>query len=168
MLCGEGRPGNRRALTSTHTQQRPRAPEVVSSSTSCHCARLAQAHACAAKVGVIALSNVLSLEYGLRGITSNIIAPGPIDVTEGLHRLSSPTSHEEAVRAVPLQRFGPGKDIADATVFLFGDTGNFANGACLDVDGGAWRVQGTRMGARPYLASVVPSIGSGPKPSSRL
>jgi len=101
-------------------------------------------------------------------MTSNIIAPGPIDGTEGLNRLSSPTSRQEAVRAVPLQRLGLVKDIADATVFLFWDTGNFINGACLDVDGGAWRVQGAQMGGRPYPTSVLPSTETTPKSSSRL
>lgn len=102
-------------------------------------------------------------------MTSNIIAPGPIDDTEGLRRLSSPASREEAIRSVPVQRFGLIKDIADATVFLFGDTGNFVNGACIDVDGGAWRVQGgARSGGRPYPASVLPSEVSSRKSSSRL
>ncbi len=142
---------------------------IFVSSTNYHTARVAQAHVCAAKAGVNALSDVLSLEYGPRGMTSNIIAPGPIDDTEGLRRLSSPASREEAIRSVPVQRFGLIKDIADATVFLFGDTGNFVNGACIDVDGGAWRVQGgARSGGRPYPASVLPSEVSSRKSSSRL
>ncbi|KEF62404.1 uncharacterized protein A1O9_00376 [Exophiala aquamarina CBS 119918] len=129
---------------------------------------VAQAHACAAKAGVNALSNILSLESRPLGMTSNIIAPGLIDGTEGLQRLSSPTSREAAVRAVPLQRFGLVKDVADATAFLFGDTGNFVNGTCLDVDGGAWRVQGAQMGGRPYPDSLQPSIETTLKSSSRL
>ncbi|KIW64001.1 hypothetical protein PV04_08961 [Phialophora macrospora] len=114
---------------------------VFVSSTNYHSARLAQAHVCAAKAGVNALSDCISLEYGPRGITSNIIAPGPIDNTEGMSRLLRPEAREEAIRNVPLQRFGLIKDVADATVFLFADTGNFLNGAYLDVDGGSWRVK---------------------------
>ncbi|KIW52917.1 hypothetical protein PV05_08525 [Exophiala xenobiotica] len=128
---------------------------IFVSSTNYRSARVAQAHVCAAKAGVNAISDVLSLEYGPRGMTSNIIAPGPIDETEGIRRLSDPALRDEAIRSVPLQRFGLIKDIADATVFLFGDTGNFINGACLDVDGGAWRVKGGgQWGNRSYPDSI--------------
>ncbi|RQM05816.1 hypothetical protein DH86_00002132, partial [Scytalidium sp. 3C] len=111
---------------------------IFMSSTNYHSARVAQAHVCAAKAGVNAISNVLSLEYGPRGMTSNIIAPGPIEGTEGFSRLAPLDSREEAKRSIPVQRFGLVKEIADATVFLLGDTGNFINGACLDIDGGSW------------------------------
>ena len=142
---------------------------IFVSSTNYRTARVAQAHVCAAKAGVNALSDVLSLEYGPRGMTSNIIAPGPIDDTEGLRRLSSPALREEAIRSVPVQRFGLIKDIADATIFLFSDTGNFVNGACIDVDGGAWRVQGgARSGGRPYPASVLPAKATSGRSPSRL
>ncbi|KIX98585.1 uncharacterized protein Z520_05886 [Fonsecaea multimorphosa CBS 102226] len=142
---------------------------IFVSSTNYHSARVAQAHVCAAKAGVNAISNVLSLEYGPRGVTSNIIAPGPIDDTEGLRRLSSPERRQQAIQSVPLQRFGLIKDIADATVFLFGDTGNFVNGACIDVDGGAWRVNGgAQPGNRTYPASVQPSKTPNHKSASRL
>ncbi len=119
---------------------------------------MAQAHACAAKAGVNAVSDVLSLEYGPSGLTSNIIAPGPIDETEGMRRLSDPKLRKEVIESVPVQRLGLIKDIADATVFLLGDTGNFINGACLDVDGGAWRVRGGgQFGNRSYPQSIQPA-----------
>ena len=47
-----------------------------------------QTHATAAKAGVDALSNNVCIEYGPLGITSNVIAPGPIAGTEGMDRLS--------------------------------------------------------------------------------
>lgn len=128
---------------------------IFVSSTNYRAARVAQAHVCAAKAGVNAISDVLSLEYGPRGMTSNIIAPGPIDATEGLSRLMPPEELQEMRRAIPVQRLGLVKDIADATVFLFGDTGNFVNGACIDVDGGAWRVNGGgKAGGQNYPESI--------------
>ena len=144
---------------------------IFVTSTNYRSARIAQAHVCAAKAGVNALSDCISLEYGPKGITSNIIAPGPIDDTEGMRRLLNPDSRLEAMRSVPLQRFGLIKEIADATVFLFADTGNFVNGACLDVDGGAWRVKGgSELVGKRYPESLdeVPKRSSGPSSKSKL
>ncbi|KAK5048670.1 hypothetical protein LTR84_005761 [Exophiala bonariae] len=142
---------------------------VFISSTNYRSARVAQVHACAAKAGVNAISDVLSLEHAPQGLTSNIIAPGPIGDTEGLRRLSDPTLREDAIRSVPVQRLGLVKDIADATVFLFGDTGNFINGACLDVDGGSWRVRGGgQFGNRKYPESINSAASMGREKTSRL
>lgn len=41
-----------------------------------------QAHVSVAKAGIDSLSNSVAVEYGPRGVTSNIIAPGPIKSTE--------------------------------------------------------------------------------------
>ncbi|RQM06868.1 hypothetical protein DH86_00000010 [Scytalidium sp. 3C] len=100
-----------------------------------------QAHAASAKAGVDALSATTALEYGPRGITSNVITPGPIAGTEGMERLSDPESAKngKATRGIPLGRYGTVKEIADATVYLFSDTGSYVNGDVLVVDGGSWR-----------------------------
>ncbi|OAP65117.1 hypothetical protein AYL99_01089 [Fonsecaea erecta] len=119
---------------------------IFVSSTNYQCARIAQAHVCAAKAGVNALSDCISLEYGPRGVTSNVIAPGLIDDTEGAKRLTDPARRDELIRSVPVQRLGLIKDISDATIFLFADTGNFVNGATIDVDGGAWRIRASGAG----------------------
>ena len=72
----------------------------------------------AAKAGVDALSNAFAVELGPLGIRSNCIAPGPIDGTEGLLRLSR-ASKDQTSKKVPLQRLGTTQDIADGTVYLF-------------------------------------------------
>ncbi len=99
-----------------------------------------------AKAGVDALSASTALEFGPRGVTSNIIAPGPIGGTEGMDRLSRKEDTESAMKKVPLGRYGTVKEIADATVYLFGDAGNFVNGSVLVVDGAAWRTQMSNAG----------------------
>ena len=48
-----------------------------------------QAHVSAAKAGIDALSAVIAVEEGPRGVRSNIIAPGPIGGTEGMDRLGN-------------------------------------------------------------------------------
>lgn len=90
-----------------------------------------QAHVSVAKAGVDALSHTTAVEYGPRGVTSNIIAPGPISGTEGMERLATKASTEKANKSVPLGRYGTVKEIADATIYLFSDTGNFVNGHAL-------------------------------------
>ncbi|KIM96932.1 hypothetical protein OIDMADRAFT_131789 [Oidiodendron maius Zn] len=101
-----------------------------------------QAHAAAAKAGVDAISATAALEYGPQGITSNVITPGPIANTEGMARLGGNEDQESAdavFRSIPLQRYGTVKDIADGTVYLFSDTGNYITGAVLVIDGASWR-----------------------------
>lgn len=104
-----------------------------------------QAHVSAAKAAVDALSASVAIEYGPRGVTSNVVAPGAIEGTEGMERLSvalAPDSRQ-SVRDVPSQRWGRVREIADATVFLFSDAGNYVNGAVLVVDGAGWRRHGS-------------------------
>ncbi|TID00093.1 Peroxisomal 2,4-dienoyl-CoA reductase SPS19 [Colletotrichum higginsianum] len=103
-----------------------------------------QAHVASAKAGVDALSASVALEYGPRGVTSNVISPGGVEGTEGLQRLSSQASREsgQGSRQIPLGRYGSLREIADATVFLFSETGSYVTGHVLVVDGGAWRLAG--------------------------
>jgi len=103
-----------------------------------------------AKAGVDALSASTAIEYGPRGITSNIITPGPIAGTEGMARLGDRDDEQSgrAYKKVPLQRYGLVKEIADGTIYLFSDAGNFVNGEVLVIDGGDWRSPGAPGGPR--------------------
>lgn len=106
------------------------------------------------------MSNNIAVEMGPLGITSNVITPGPIANTEGMERLSPKGGHDLSAQ-VPVGRFGTVKDISNATVFLFSDTGDFINGDILVgkfssdsrlsprgsqdflvVDGASWRTTG--------------------------
>ncbi|KAL2255289.1 hypothetical protein VTK26DRAFT_3679 [Humicola hyalothermophila] len=102
-----------------------------------------QAHVSAAKAAVDALMASVALEYGPLGVTANSLAPGAIDGTEGMTRLASAAVTGEArTKGVPSGRWGTVRDIADATVYLFSDAGNYVNGTTLVVDGAGWRRQG--------------------------
>ncbi|KAF2862333.1 putative peroxisomal 2,4-dienoyl-CoA reductase SPS19 [Piedraia hortae CBS 480.64] len=107
----------------------------------------AQAHVMAAKAAVDSLAHSIAIEYGPFGITSNIVAPGPIGGTEGMERLTHEDHQEQSI--VPLGRWGEPKEIADATVYLFSEAGNFVNGTSLVVDGGHWRSPAGSM-IRPW------------------
>ncbi|KAF4548837.1 Enoyl-(Acyl carrier protein) reductase-like protein 29 [Elsinoe fawcettii] len=119
-----------------------------------------QSHVASAKAGVDALSASVALEYGPRGVTSNVISPGGIEGTEGMERLSSKAAREagEIVKPIPLGRLGKVKEISDATVYLFSEAGNYVSGHVLVVDGAAWRLPGglaTMTGGKGYPEIVL-------------
>lgn len=110
-----------------------------------------QTHVVAAKAAVDAISNNVAIEYGPLGITSNIISPGPIAGTEGMDRLGGNLRKgERPGRTIPLGRWGFVKEIADATIYLFSDAGNYVTGQVTIVDGGAWRTNNGAGSVFPY------------------
>jgi 2,4-dienoyl-CoA reductase [(3E)-enoyl-CoA-producing], peroxisomal len=118
-----------------------------------------QTHVVVAKAGVDALSSNVAIEYGPLGVTSNVIAPGPIGGTEGMDRLSKKLSPDDAsgkLSRIPLGRWGKVKEISDATVYLFSDAGNYVTGQTTIVDGGAWHTAaGSPGGDFAYLEFIL-------------
>jgi peroxisomal 2,4-dienoyl-CoA reductase len=99
---------------------------------------IGQSHAAAAKAGIDSLTQTLACEWGPYGIRVNGIAPGPIEGTEGVRRLTNEQSRESALRQCPLGRMGTIDDVASASLFLCSDAASFVNGVTLVVDGGLW------------------------------
>ena len=108
----------------------------------------------AAKAGVDALSAVIAVEEGPRGVRSNVIAPGPIDGTEGMDRLTAqdPGARQASIDNVPVGRMGDIRDIANTAVFLFSDAAAFITGQIIVVDGGSGHFS---TSALPYPQSVL-------------
>ncbi|CCG81985.1 Oxidoreductase, short-chain dehydrogenase/reductase family [Taphrina deformans PYCC 5710] len=111
-----------------------------------------QAHLSAAKAAIDALSQSIAVEYGPLGITSNIIAPGPIEGTEGMDRLLPKAQKDAMNKSIPLQRQGSTNDIADGTVYLFSPAAAWVTGQILIVDGGSWH---TSRSSFPYPEIVL-------------
>ncbi|KAG9246646.1 hypothetical protein BJ878DRAFT_533094 [Calycina marina] len=86
----------------------------------------------ASKAGVIGLTRALAAEVGKSGIRVNVIIPGYIetDMTAGM----TPAAREEALKSIPLGRFGDASEIADAALFLA--TNRYANNCVINLDGG--------------------------------
>ncbi|MFJ3216292.1 SDR family NAD(P)-dependent oxidoreductase [Kitasatospora sp. NPDC086801] len=85
------------------------------------------------KAAVIGLTKALARELGPRGITANVVHPGPIDTD------MNPVDGEAAElqsSLTALGRFGTGADIAAAVAYLAGEDGRYVTGAELAVDGG--------------------------------
>jgi 3-oxoacyl-[acyl-carrier protein] reductase/pteridine reductase len=87
------------------------------------------AHYCASKAGVVALTRVLAKALA-PGITVNSVAPGVIPFDE----VNEPRIQAMA-RATPAGRPGTGAEIAAAVVYFL-TASNFVTGQVLQVDGG--------------------------------
>ena len=99
---------------------------------------MGQAHAASAKAGVDSLTRVLACEWGPHRIRVNGIAPGPVEGTEGVRRLTSAASREGIQQQCPLGRMATIDEIANAALYLCSDAASFVNGVTLVVDGGLW------------------------------
>ena len=92
------------------------------------------AHTCAARAGVIALSQSVAVEWAPYGVRVNCVAPGSIR-SEGWAVYDEKT-REKYPLTNPMMKAGVPWDIAEAIVFAGGPTGSFINGEVLTVDGG--------------------------------
>jgi peroxisomal 2,4-dienoyl-CoA reductase len=97
-----------------------------------------QSHASAAKAGVDALTRALAVEWGPAGIRVNGLAPGPVDGTEGVRRLTTPASRRMILDQCPLGRLATIDEVASTAVFLCSDASSFITGVTVVVDGGLW------------------------------
>ena len=98
------------------------------------------------KAGVVMLSRQLAVEWGPRGVRSNVVSPGMTrtPMTEAIYQ--APGVHEARRALVPAQRIGRPEDIADAVVFLASERASYVTGEEIVVDGGFTR---TIMGVIP-------------------
>ena len=110
-----------------------------------------QSHVCAAKAGIDIFSKTLAIEWASAGVRVNVIAPGPVDETEGMRRLA-PTeeSRRQALQSIPLGRFATKDEIADLALFLCTDAAAYITGAVFVCDGGQ-SLLGSRMFTAPGL-----------------
>jgi 3-oxoacyl-[acyl-carrier protein] reductase len=93
-----------------------------------------QVNYAASKAGLLGFARSLARELAPRGITVNVVSPGPID-TDMLRALDD--ERREALTAiVPLGRVGEAEEVAAAVAFLASDAAAYITGANLPVDGG--------------------------------
>jgi 3-oxoacyl-[acyl-carrier protein] reductase len=93
-----------------------------------------QANYAAAKGGLVGLTKTLARELGAKGITANLVAPGFVE-TSTLDQLPQERK-DDAIKAVPLRRFGRPEEIAHAVSFVTSDLAGYMTGRVLVIDGG--------------------------------
>lgn len=88
----------------------------------------------ASKSGLIGIARSLTREYGARGMTANVVAPGFIetDMTAQLE----PQQREEYLARIPAARFASPGEVARVVLWLAGDDAGYISGAVIPVDGG--------------------------------
>lgn len=93
-----------------------------------------QANYSASKAGLVGLARSLAREFASRGITVNLVAPGPIN-TDMLSAVGE-DGMEAMAKMVPLGRIGEPDEVAAAIEFLTSEVAGYITGASLAVDGG--------------------------------
>ena len=90
---------------------------------------------CAAKAGLIHLTQVLAMELARYGILVNALAPGYVETD-----FNRAFFHTEAGKAlisrIPLKRLGQTEDLDGAMLLLASPAGAYLTGAVIAVDGG--------------------------------
>jgi len=95
-----------------------------------------QSNYAAAKAGIMGFTKSLAREVGVRGITVNAVAPGFIetDMTDSL-----PENQKESLTSqIPMGRLGTVDEVAQAVLFLAGDSGSYITAQTIHINGGMY------------------------------
>jgi 3-oxoacyl-[acyl-carrier protein] reductase len=96
---------------------------------------IGRAHVSTSKHAVWGLTKSLGKEFAAKGITANVISPGPID---GKYEDTRTLDGIKAtVSQVPANRLGHPSEVAALVKLLVSDEGSYINAQMLQINGGA-------------------------------
>ncbi|MBI4914440.1 MAG: SDR family oxidoreductase [Acidobacteria bacterium] len=105
-----------------------------------------------AKAGVAVMTRSLAVEWATYGIRLNAIAPGLIPTEGAFSRLvPHPEIEREAVRRVPLRRFGTPDELASLAAYMLSDASPYQTGDVVTLDGGEALLSGQEFSAFTQL-----------------
>ncbi len=94
----------------------------------------------ACKGGIISFSKALARELARRGVTVNVVCPGPTDtpILRGFlgEGEAGQKVYDALVRAIPMKRVGQPEDVPGVVAFLASDEAAFITGQVISVSGG--------------------------------
>ncbi|WP_216641176.1 SDR family oxidoreductase [Oceaniglobus roseus] len=94
----------------------------------------------AGKGAVMSLARSMALDHAEQGIRVNTVIPGAIEtplLARSFARSPDPAAaRARSVARHPMGRLGRAEEVAQAILFLAGDTASFTTGSCVMVDGG--------------------------------
>lgn len=89
------------------------------------------------KGGIETFTKYLAKELGSRGITANIVAPGPVETDFNSAAIRNNPQMKNTLGSLsPLGRVGAAKDIGGVVAFLCSDDARWINGQRIEVSGG--------------------------------
>ena len=91
----------------------------------------------ASKGGVDALTRLLAVQYGERGVRANCICPGGVDTPMTGGTFATDEAIARARKRVPIGRYAQARDIGDVAIFLLSDDARYLTGQTIPVEGGA-------------------------------
>lgn len=87
------------------------------------------------KAAVEQITRLLTLEVGARGVTVNVVSPGPTDTPEFRTRPKEIIDRLEAMS--PMKRIGTMEEVVNVMLFLASDEAGWVTGQNIRVNGGA-------------------------------
>ena len=93
-----------------------------------------QAHYSATKSALVGLARSLAREYGSRGVTFNVVAPGFVETD--MTAVLADNLKDKYISQIPLGRFCSPEEVADVVSFIASPKAGYITGAVIPVDGG--------------------------------
>lgn len=107
---------------------------IVSMSSLANRGNVGQLNYAAAKAGIVAMTQTLSMELGRYNITANCVAPGMIN-TDIIKTIPEKTMNA-FLNSIPMHRVGEPEEVANLVAFLSSDAAGYISGQCVRITGG--------------------------------